>query len=240
MKVRSLSPQLEGSGVMFDAIADRYDVVNRLISFGRDRGWRRQTAVRLQGPNRILDLATGTGDLALEIARQYPHATVVGLDPSARMLEVARRKTRSQQLEGRIRYVEGDAQKLPFEDARFDGITMAFGIRNVPDRMAALREMARVASPGARIAVLELTEPRGLGLSVLARCHIHCVVPLIGALISGPRQYAYLSRSIAAFPAPEAFVRLATECGLRLLDQKSFSFGACHLFLFTPSAAGSA
>jgi demethylmenaquinone methyltransferase/2-methoxy-6-polyprenyl-1,4-benzoquinol methylase len=117
---------------------------------------------------------------------------------------------------------------------------MAFGIRNVPDRAAALREIVRVASPDARIAILELTEPQGFGASLLARCHVHCVVPLVGALMSGPKQYAYLSRSIAAFPLPNAFIASAASCGLQLVELKSFSFGACHLFLLTPSAQGSA
>lgn len=240
MKAGMNSPQLDGSGAMFDAIADRYDLVNRLISFGRDKGWRRQTAIKLENPTRVLDLATGTGDLAIELAQRYPGASVVGLDPSARMLAVARQKTQILSLESRISYIEGDAQRLPFEAHQFDAVSIAFGIRNVPDRAAALREMARVARAGARIAILELTEPRGLGLSLLARCHVHCVVPLVGALISGPGQYAYLSRSIAAFPSPDAFVQIAETCGLRLLELKSFSFGACHLFLFTPSATGSA
>jgi len=239
MKARNTTQKLDGSGAMFDAIADRYDLLNRLTSFGRDRVWRRETAIKLGAPTRILDLATGTGDLAIELAQRYPDARVTGLDPSARMLEIARAKTRALALEDRITFVEGDAQGLPFEDAEFDAVSMAFGIRNVPDRAAALKEIVRVARVGAKIAILELTEPRGRGVSLLARCHVHCIVPLLGALMSGPQQYAYLSRSIAAFPAPQAFVAFAAENGLLLLQLKPFSFGACHLFLLTPSASGS-
>ena len=229
----------DGSGGMFDAIAERYDLVNRLISFGRDRVWRRQTAAMLSAPRKILDLATGTGDLAIELARAYPEAEVIGLDPSVRMLEVGRNKTRALGLDRRIKYVEGDAQALPFENSVFDGVSMAFGIRNVPDRAAALKEIARVSSRGARIGVLELTEPRGFGLSTLARFHVHWVVPRLGAMLSGKEQYAYLSSSISEFPAPEAFVAFAENCGLCLVELVSFSFGACHLFLFTPSAESS-
>jgi len=240
MKARNSTQNLDGSGAMFDVIADRYDLLNRLTSFGRDRVWRRETAIKLEAPTRILDLATGTGDLAIELAQRYPDAHVTGLDPSARMLKFARAKTSGLALEDRITYVEGDAQALPFKDAEFDAVSMAFGIRNVRDRAAALKEIVRVARVGAKIAILELTEPRGRGVSLLARFHVHCIVPLLGALISGPQQYAYLSRSIAAFPSPQAFVTFAAESGLRLLELQAFSFGACHLFLLTPSAAGSA
>ncbi len=227
---------LDGSGAMFDAIAERYDLLNRLMSFGRDRAWRRETAIRLGGPERALDLATGTGDLAIEVARRNPQSKVVGLDPSARMLDVGRDKTERLGLTDRIEYVQGDAQTLPFPDRTFDAISMAFGIRNVPDRPAALREMARVARPGAKIALLELTEPSGTGLSVVARLHVHWIVPTMGAIISGSREYAYLSRSIAAFPAPDAFVQIAQQSGLELVELVRFSFGACHLFVFTPRA----
>ena len=228
-----------GSGAMFDTIADRYDLVNRVISFGMDRAWRRHAAARLRSPHNILDLATGTGDLAIELARQYPQARVIGLDPAQRMLEIARRKSHAAMLEHRIEFVAGDAQALPFAASTFDGISMAFGIRNVPDRTVALREIARVACPSARIGILELTEPRGLGLASLARCHVHWVVPLLGGLLSGPGQYEYLSNSIAKFPAPESFVAIANSCGLSLVELVPFCFGVCHLFLFTPSADGS-
>jgi demethylmenaquinone methyltransferase/2-methoxy-6-polyprenyl-1,4-benzoquinol methylase len=155
------------------------------------------------------------------------------------MLEVARTKTLQLELAGRVEYVQGDAQSLPFPDHSFDAISMAFGIRNVTDRSAALAEIARVASPGAKIALLELTEPLGKGFAAVARLHVHWIVPMMGAIISGSREYAYLSRSIAAFPAPHAFVRTAESIGLVPLKILSFSFGACHLFVFTPRAEGS-
>jgi demethylmenaquinone methyltransferase/2-methoxy-6-polyprenyl-1,4-benzoquinol methylase len=177
--------------------------------------------------------------LAIEVARRNPGAQVIALDPSSGMLDVGRRKTEKLGLTARIEYVQGDAQSLPFPDRTFDAISMAFGIRNVPDRPAALCEMARVARPGAKIALLELTEPSGTGLSVVARLHVHWIVPAMGAIISGSREYAYLSRSIAAFPAPDAFVQIAKNSGLDLVELVRFSFGACHLFVFTPRAEGS-
>ena len=223
---------------MLDAIADRYDLLNRLMSMGRDRAWRVKTAAAVGSPRRILDLATGTGDLALDAALRHPDSHVTGLDPAERMLAIGRRKTERAGLSHRIDYVQGDAQSLPFANHSFDAITMAFGIRNVPNRPLALAEMARVAAPGAKIAILELTEPQGLGLALLARFHVHWVVPALGAILSGAKEYAYLAKSIAAFPAPDEFVAIAEQSGLRRLEVCSFCFGACHLFVFTPKSEG--
>ncbi len=229
----------EGSGAMFDAIAGRYDLLNRLMSLGKDRAWRRQTAQRLGSPIHVLDLATGTGDLAIEVALHNPRAKIVGLDPSGGMIAIGRRKIGRAGLAARIEFVQGDAQRLPFPDCSFDAVTMAFGIRNVPDRSAALVEIARVATPGARVALLELTEPRGAGLAAAARLHVHWIVPMLGALISGSREYGYLSRSIAAFPPPEHFVQLAERAGLSPVEIVAFSFGACHMFVFSRGDKGS-
>lgn len=221
-----------GSGEFFDAIAERYDLLNRVLSFGIDRGWRRRTvrSVALRPGMRVLDLATGTGDLAIEIARSCAGVEVVGLDPSRGMLDVGREKVRARGLEQRVRLVEGDAQSLPFDAASFDAITIAFGIRNVPDRALALREMVRVGKPGARIAILELGEPRNGILGPLARFHIRVLVPRIGALLSGAREYRYLQTSIAAFPTPEAFTSTMRESGVAGACADALTFGVCHLY----------
>jgi demethylmenaquinone methyltransferase/2-methoxy-6-polyprenyl-1,4-benzoquinol methylase len=240
VKPTNIGVDPDGSGAMFDSIAGRYDLLNRMMSLGWDRRWRRKTAEQLLSPGRVLDLATGTCDLAIDVAGLYPHCRVTGLDPSARMLEIGQRKVSQLGLCERVDLVLGDAQALPFTDGSFDAITMAFGIRNVPDRAAALAEMVRVATDGARIAILELTDPRGAGLAALARLHTRFVVPALGAILSGRAQYAYLTRSIAHFPQPRDFVALAEKCGLRMLRLVPFSFGACHLFVFTPTIRCSA
>ncbi len=230
-----------GSGRMFDAIAGRYDLLNRLLSLGIDQGWRRRTvrALALGGsPGRVLDVATGTADLAILTARMEPAATVVGLDPSVNMLAVGREKVARADLGGRIELVEGDAQALPFPDDAFDGATIAFGIRNVPDRALALRELARVVRPGGRIAVLELSEPRGLVLGRLARFHVHHVVPFLGALLSGSKEYRYLQRSIAAFPPPEVFAETMRGAGLEVISVSPLTFGVCCLYVGSPAKAG--
>lgn len=225
-----------GSGAMFDRIARRYDRVNRVLSLGLDKSWRRRTVKRLQlgAQPRVLDVATGTGDLAIDIARMTPGATVVGLDPSTGMLEIAKDKLAKRGLSDRVSLVVGDAQALPYDNCEMDAATIAFGIRNVPDRLKALRELARVVRPGGRVAVLELGEPRSGLLGHAARFHTRHVVPRLGALLSGSREYAYLQKSIAAFPPAAEFAALMQQAGLHVIEVTPLTFGACTLYVASP------
>lgn len=226
-----------GSGAMFDAIAPRYDLLNRLISLGIDQRWRHQLvdSVLPRPGHRVLDLATGTGDVGLMMLDRHPGTHVVGLDPSVKMLDVARAKVTAKGASQSMELIEGDAQRLPFDDASFDGSVMAFGIRNVPDRAAALREMARVVKPGGRVAILELSEPRSGILGPLARFHVHHVVPRVGALLSGASEYRYLQTSIASFPPPEGFADVMRGAGLEVLQVAPLTFGVACLYVATPA-----
>ena len=226
-----------GSGAMFDKIAERYDLLNRIISLGIDQSWRRQTVDALAVPQggRVLDLATGTADLAILVARRVPTADVVGLDPSVGMLDVGKRKIAAKNLGKRVTLEVGDAERIPHGDAIFDGVSIAFGIRNVPDRAQALREMARVTKPGGRVAILELSEPEGGLLGALARFHIHSVVPAVGSLLSGSNEYRYLQASIAAFPPAAAFGKLMESSGLRVLEIVPLTVGVAHVYVATPA-----
>lgn len=233
-----------GSGEMFDRIAARYDLMNRIISLGIDQRWRRRTVRSLglarEGEGaRVLDLATGTADLAILTARVFPKVSVVGVDPSQGMLSVGRAKLAARGLDARITLEHGDAQSLPFETASFDGVTMAFGIRNVPDRPKALAEMARVVRPGGRVAILELSDPKPGPMAVMARFHIHTVVPWLGSVLSGSREYRYLHESIAAFPPPERFAEVMTAAGLDVLEVAPLTFGVSCLYVATPRAKAS-
>ncbi len=226
-------PRADGSGVMFDQIAERYDRLNRILSLGLDRGWRRRAvrALELRPGDRVLDLATGTGDLAFEIARSGAEIEVVGVDPSVGMLEVAARKTPRLDSEARVSFQVGDAQELELADDAFDGTTIAFGIRNVPNRMRALQEMARVTKPGGRVVVLELSEPGGGLLSSFARLYVHELVPRIGALLSGAPEYRYLQKSIAAFPPAQEFAEMMRASGLDEVHVRPLTLGVCHLYV---------
>ena len=224
-----------GSGQMFDRIAHRYDFMNRVLSLGLDKGWRRRMikSLHLSERPRVLDVATGTGDVAIDIARARPLATVIGLDPSKQMLAVAERKLARRAITN-VSLVVGDAQQLPYRDCEMDAATIAFGSRNVPDRVAGLRELARVVRPGGRIAVLELAMPRGNLLSRAAAFHTRHVVPRLGALLSGAREYSYLQSSVAAFPPAAEFVDVMRSAGLHVVEVVPLAFGACTLFVATP------
>jgi demethylmenaquinone methyltransferase/2-methoxy-6-polyprenyl-1,4-benzoquinol methylase len=218
-----------GSGAMFDRIARRYDLLNRILSVGLDRRWRRRAVAALapRPGERFLDLATGTADVALQILRREPEATVVGLDPSRAMLAIGAAKARAAGVAGKLTLIPGDARELPFPDATFDGVIIAFGIRNVPDRSLALAEMARVLRQGGRAVILELNEPR----NALARLHVHRIVPMLGALLSGAAEYRYLQRSIAAFPPPETFGSLMATRGLPVATMDRLTLGVATLFV---------
>jgi demethylmenaquinone methyltransferase/2-methoxy-6-polyprenyl-1,4-benzoquinol methylase len=222
----------DGSGRMFDRISDRYDLLNRVMSVGSDARWRRR-AVKLLGPDvrQVLDLATGTADVAIEVARSIPGSRVVGVDPSVGMLRVGGEKVRRAGLEGRITLREGDGEKIPAEDDAFDGSIMAFGIRNVPDRAACLRELGRVVRRGGPIVLLELAEPEGHPLAFGARFWKRHVVPRLGALLSSTPEYAYLEQSIRAFPRPNEFLGMMRDCGLGEGEAIPLTFGAATLFV---------
>jgi len=189
----TLSP--DGVRAMFDRIAPVYDAMNRVFTMGLDGRWRKLAAAAVVTPgDRVLDAACGTGDLA--IADRKAGGTVTGLDFSERMLERARRKT------DRIEWVQGDVLALPFEDAAFDAATIGFGIRNVDDLDAGLRELARVVRPGGRLAVLEITRPRGV-LRPFFRLWFDVLIPLAGKLLPGGAAYSYLPASVRRFPGPD-------------------------------------
>jgi demethylmenaquinone methyltransferase/2-methoxy-6-polyprenyl-1,4-benzoquinol methylase len=223
---------------MFDAIAPRYDLLNRILSLGIDRRWRRLAvdSLELQPGARVLDHATGTGDLAILTAQLHTTVDVLGLDPSPEMLRIGRAKVAQAGLEDRVSLQQGDAQSLDaLADQSVDAVTMAFGIRNVPDRGRALSEMARVTRTGGRIAILELSEPRSGVMGPLARLHVHVVVPWVGALLSGSREYRYLQQSIERFPPPGEFVKVMQASGIEVESVRPLTFGVCHLYVGRPA-----
>ena len=199
----TLSP--DGVRAMFDRIAPVYDAMNRVFTMGLDGRWRKLAAAAVVTPgDRVLDAACGTGDLALEAERRG--GRVVGLDFSERMLERARRKS------GTIEWVQGDALALPFPDSEFDAATVGFGVRNLEDLEGGLRELHRVLRPGGRVAVLEITRPRGL-LRPFFRFWFDVLVPFAGKVLPGGQAYTYLPASVRRFPGPEDLSALLERAG---------------------------
>jgi demethylmenaquinone methyltransferase/2-methoxy-6-polyprenyl-1,4-benzoquinol methylase len=218
---------------MFDAVAPRYDLLNRVLSLGIDRYWRIQ-AVRLladEQPHRVLDVATGTADLAVEAERRLHPRTVVGVDLSAEMLRYGRDKIREQNLTHRISLVQGDAESLPFTDRSFDAALVAFGVRNFEDLNAGLRDIHRVLRPGGRLAVLEFSQPRNGPLRRLYRWYSRHVLPRIGGRLSpDPGAYEYLPRSVKAFPDGAGFLDRMREAGYTDLLWRPLTFGIASLY----------
>ncbi|WP_300720897.1 bifunctional demethylmenaquinone methyltransferase/2-methoxy-6-polyprenyl-1,4-benzoquinol methylase UbiE [uncultured Alistipes sp.] len=218
---------------MFDRIAPRYDLLNHTLSFNIDRLWRRRVVrlVRRHGARRILDLATGTGDLAIELARRIPGSQVLGIDLSEQMLERARRKVTERGLDARVRLEEGDAEHLRVETASVDALTVAFGVRNFGDLEAGLHEMARTIKPGGVAVILEFSEPKGALFGRLYRFYSGWLLPRIGGAVSKDRKaYEYLPASVEAFPEPEAFMELMRRAGFHNCRARSQSFGIARIY----------
>jgi demethylmenaquinone methyltransferase/2-methoxy-6-polyprenyl-1,4-benzoquinol methylase len=216
---------------MFNTIARRYDLLNHLLSFNADRRWRRVLVSSAGVPEggRVLDVATGTGDVAIEFARRTRAGEILGLDPSGGMLAVGRDKLARAGLDGRVRLVEGNALALPFEDASFDAVTIAFGLRNLPDYERGVREMVRVLKPGGRLLVLEFLPPTG-ATKLLFHAYIGTVLPVVGRVVSGsPEAYAYLASSIRAFMTADTVRGLMTAAGLDRVDTRRLTLGVAGL-----------
>jgi demethylmenaquinone methyltransferase/2-methoxy-6-polyprenyl-1,4-benzoquinol methylase len=226
---------------MFRRIARRYDLMNRLMTFGRDQAWRRYTVSQLglgssvSNPHlpRVLDVATGTGDLALEALHQRPDAQVIGVDFVPEMLALAQQKAAAAGVPPSDRadpqsldLTVGDALRLPFPDAVFDGVVTGFAMRNVTDIPAAFGEMARVTHPGGRVACLEIAKPRTPFFRQLFGLYFYRLVPLLGGWITGqPSAYTYLPHSLTAFLTPEEIADVMRQTGWRDVSYRRLMLG---------------
>ena len=208
---------------MFDRIAPVYDAMNRVMTAGLDRSWRRLTVEAVVQPgDRVLDACCGTGDLA--VAALHAGGRVTGLDFSERMLERARRKA------AEIEWVQGDALSLPFEDGSFDAATVGFGVRNLDDLERGLAELRRVLRPGGRLAILEITRPRGV-IAPFYRLWFDGLVPLLGKALPGGSAYTYLPASVRRFPGPEELAELLRAGGFEDVRWKTFAGGIVALHI---------
>jgi demethylmenaquinone methyltransferase/2-methoxy-6-polyprenyl-1,4-benzoquinol methylase len=223
---------------MFGRIARRYDLMNHLMTFGRDRAWRRYTISLLGLGNgqasTVLDVATGTGDLALETLHQHPEARVVGLDFVAEMLALAQQKASARPGSQSLFLSAGDALRIPFADALFDAVVTGFALRNVTDIPATFAEMARVTRPGGRVACLEIAKPRTPFFRQLFAFYFYRLVPLLGGWLTGqPSAYTYLPHSLTAFLTPDEIADVMGQVGWRDVRYKRLMLGTVAVHVGT-------
>lgn len=226
----------DGIRSMFDSISGEYDKLNHILSLGVDRTWRRRALRWITDgdpSSKILDIACGTGDFSLEIAKHSsPTTTVTGLDLSDRMLDVMRRKVELSGLCDRISTEQGNGEQMRFQDNSFDRVTIAFGIRNFQNREKALREILRVLKPGGRLVILELSVPSNALLKWIYCLYFTKILPLIGGIVSGDKAaYRYLPSSVLKFPGKLEWMSTMQECGFKNVVHKAFSLGICRMYI---------
>ena len=218
---------------MFDRISPKYDMLNHLLSLNIDKVWRRKTAktVAQFSPKTILDLATGTADLAIQLAKHNPQTHITGMDISEKMLEIGKAKITKQGLENQIELHLGDAAALPFEDNSFDAVTVAFGVRNFEHLEQGLSEIRRVLKPNRQVVILEFSLPEKFPIKQAYRLYFKHILPKIGKRISKDASaYAYLPASVEVFPKPADFVQILASHGFKNATAKPLTFGIATLY----------
>lgn len=218
---------------MFNRIAPYYDFLNRLLSMGVDQYWRRVAIGKLRdsGPQHILDVATGTGDVAIMAARLLRPTSIVGVDISNEMLEIGKAKIKNKGLEKLITLKEGDSENLPFPSNTFDAITVAFGVRNYENLEKGLSDMLRVLKPGGKLVILEFSRPRIFPFKQIFNAYFKYLLPLIGRFTSkDPRAYQYLYESVQAFPEGPAMLGIMNNTGYKSTQCTPLTLGICSVY----------
>lgn len=218
---------------MFNDIAPRYDFLNHLLSLGIDKIWRRKVIrmIIAENPKDVLDIATGTADLAIMLVKKLPNVNITGIDLSENMLEVGKTKVNNLNLSSKITLKHGDSLSLPFTDESFDSAMVAFGVRNFEDPVKGMAETQRVLKKNGKYFVLEFSMPRRFPMAQLYRFYFKAILPLIGRMVSGHKKaYTYLPESVHAFPDGENFISLMEKAGFTNCKFKKLSFGIATIY----------
>lgn len=224
---------------MFNQIAFRYDFLNRFLSGGIDIYWRKRaiSELRTLKPKKVLDVATGTADVALMTMKYLTPEKIIGIDISTGMLELGRKKIAKAMLNDRIELLEGDSETINFPDNTFDAVTVAFGVRNFEHLHKGISEMLRVLKPGGKLVVLEFSRPKSKGFKGLYKIYMNLVAPGIGKMVSKNRAaYQYLNDSVQAFPEGNDFLKILQEMGFTNTYLKTLSLGICTIYCGTRSS----
>jgi demethylmenaquinone methyltransferase/2-methoxy-6-polyprenyl-1,4-benzoquinol methylase len=221
---------------MFNNISGKYDFLNHFLSAGIDRRWRKRAISKLKdiNPKQILDVATGTGDLALEAYKQLRPDKIIGIDIAVKMLDIGRTKLRKKGLSEIITFDEGDSENLPFEDNSFDAVIVAFGVRNFANVEKGLQEMIRVLRPGGKCVILEFSKPKVFPVKQLYNFYFSSILPGIGRITSKDKKaYSYLYESVQAFPEGKNFEQLLQKLGLNQTTCEALTMGICSIYTGT-------
>ena len=219
---------------MFDSISKKYDFLNRFLSLGIDQGWRKKAISNLKEKplNHLLDIATGTADMALMAHKQIHPTKITGIDISEGMMQYGRIKIAEKGLENIIDLKLGDSTDIPFEDAQFDGAMVAFGVRNFANLEIGLKEINRVLQPGSRLVVLEFSQPSSFWFKPIYTLYMKWITPTVGKLFSGNKEaYAYLNESVIAFPEGKAFLSVLEKAGFKNVQQEKLTLGICSIYI---------
>lgn len=218
---------------MFDNIAGKYDFLNHVLSLGIDKAWRRKAirSIKSIEPCQVLDVATGTGDLAIAAALELPQAQVTGIDIAAQMLEVGKVKIAERSLSDRIGMTVADSENLPYADQHFDAVLCAYGTRNFQDLHKGLAEMSRVMRPGGKLAILEFSKPKTFPVKQVFAFYFKYILPLLGKMVSKhATAYTYLPDSVMAFPEGRDFCAILEQCGFKNAKATPLTFGISSLY----------
>jgi demethylmenaquinone methyltransferase/2-methoxy-6-polyprenyl-1,4-benzoquinol methylase len=218
---------------MFDHIAPKYDLLNQVLSLGIHKAWRRRTVKQIADlkPRVVMDVATGTGDLAIEVVKQLKPEKVVGVDISEGMMNLGRQKVKAKNLDNIISFQLGDSENLPFAPETFDAITVGFGVRNFAHLEIGMKGMYNVLKPGGKLAVLEFSKPHKFPMKQLVNFYYRFILPLVGRMVSSDkRAYTYLPESIQAFPEGEKFLEVMKKAGFENVKWQPLTFGVASIY----------
>ncbi|WP_276369216.1 bifunctional demethylmenaquinone methyltransferase/2-methoxy-6-polyprenyl-1,4-benzoquinol methylase UbiE [Chryseolinea sp. H1M3-3] len=220
---------------MFNNISHRYDFLNNLLSLGIDKIWRKKAISVLKElkPSKILDVATGTGEFALQALELNPEK-IIGIDISEGMLEIGRKKISAKNLGSKIELIQGDSEKIPFAQNKFDAVTVAFGVRNFEDLKRGLSEIRRVLRPGGMVVILEFSKPSKFPFKQIYSIYFRYILPRIGSIVSNDKAaYTYLPKSVEAFPDGEDFLHILHDVGFKNTQCSSLTFGISSIYIGT-------